>query len=156
MPDSTCRWITDFLTDRSQCVRLGKNVSDTRTISTGSPQGCVLSPLLFSLYTNCCTSSHDSVKLIKFADDTTLIGLISGGDESVYRREVDRLVSWCSSNNLVFNAQKTVEMIVDFRKVPAPQPHTLTMTGAPIITVDSFRFLGTTITQDLKPSCQRR
>ncbi len=150
VPDSTCRWITDFLTDRSQCVRLGKNVSDTRTISTGSPQGCVLSPLLFSLYTNCCTSSHDSVKLIKFADDTTLIGLISGGDESVYRREVDRLVSWCSSNNLVFNAQKTVEMIVDFRKTTAPQPPPLTMTGAPITTVDSFRFLGTTITQDLK------
>ncbi|KAK7904065.1 hypothetical protein WMY93_016672 [Mugilogobius chulae] len=68
-------------------------------------------------------------KLIKFADDTTLIGLISDGDESVYRREVDRLVcwrevdrlvSWCSSNNLELNAQKTVEMIVDFRKVTAP------------------------------------
>ncbi|KAJ0027002.1 hypothetical protein NQD34_018002 [Periophthalmus magnuspinnatus] len=42
VPDSTCRWITDFLTDRRQRVRLGKNVSDTRTISTGPPQGCVL------------------------------------------------------------------------------------------------------------------
>ncbi|KAK3573428.1 hypothetical protein QTP86_024641 [Hemibagrus guttatus] len=38
-----------------------------------SPQGCVLSPLLFSLYTNGCTSGHQSVKLLKFADDTTLI-----------------------------------------------------------------------------------
>ncbi|KAK0133040.1 hypothetical protein N1851_031599 [Merluccius polli] len=38
-----------------------------------SPQSCVLSPLLFSLYTNSCTSSHQSVKLLKFADDTTLI-----------------------------------------------------------------------------------
>src|SRR4029434_4287780 len=51
VPDSTCRWITDFLSDRRQRVRLGKHVSDSRTISTGSPQGCVLSPLLFSLYT---------------------------------------------------------------------------------------------------------
>ncbi|KAK7933319.1 hypothetical protein WMY93_004215 [Mugilogobius chulae] len=67
VPDSTCRWITDFLTDLRQTVRLGKNVSTTRTISTGSPQGCVLSPLLFSLYTN-GTSSHDSVKLIKLKD----------------------------------------------------------------------------------------
>src|SRR4029434_3108791 len=80
VPDSTCRWITDFLSDRRQHVRLGKHDSDPRTISTGSPQGCVLSPLLFSLYTNSCTSSHQSVKLLKFADDTTLIGLISGGD----------------------------------------------------------------------------
>ncbi len=42
-----------------------------------SPSGsCVLSPLLFSLYTNDCTSKDSSVKLLKFADDTTLIGLI--------------------------------------------------------------------------------
>uniref|UniRef100_A0A8C6L2R7 Reverse transcriptase domain-containing protein n=1 Tax=Nothobranchius furzeri TaxID=105023 RepID=A0A8C6L2R7_NOTFU len=107
------------------------------------------SPLLFSLYTNCCTSSHDSVKLIKFADDTTLIGLISDGDESAYRREVERLVYWCSSNNLELNAQKTVEMIVDFRKVTAPSLP-LVLTDTPVTTVDSFRFLGTTITHDLR------
>ena len=149
VPDSLCRWITHFLTDRRQFVRLGKTVSDSVSISTGSPQGCVLSPLLFSLYTNCCTSSHQSVKLMKFADDTTLIGLISNGDESVYRREVARLVSWCGHNNLQLNAQKTVEMIVDFRKVTAPLPP-LALTDSPVTTVDSFRFLGTTITRDLK------
>ncbi|KAK7891988.1 hypothetical protein WMY93_023951 [Mugilogobius chulae] len=86
--------------------------------------------LLVSLYINCCTSSHDSVKLIKFADDTTLIGLISDGDESAYRRE------------------KTVEMIVDFRSHSPLTP--LALTDSPITTVDSIRFLGTTITQDLK------
>uniref|UniRef100_A0A669CKQ3 Reverse transcriptase domain-containing protein n=1 Tax=Oreochromis niloticus TaxID=8128 RepID=A0A669CKQ3_ORENI len=149
VPDPICRWITDFLTDRKQHMRLGKKVSDSRTISTGSPQGCVLSPLLFSLYTNCCTSTHQSVKLIKFADDTTVIGLISDGDESAYRREVERLVSWCSHNNLVLNAQKTVEIIVDFRKHTAPLPPII-LTDTLITTVDSFRFLGTTITQDLK------
>ncbi|TWW62331.1 hypothetical protein D4764_04G0009780 [Takifugu flavidus] len=77
----------------------------------------VLSPLLFSLYTNCCTSSHQSVKLIKFADDTTLIGLISNGDETAYRRESQPLCP------------------------PLPSPITI---------ADSFRFLGTTITRDLK------
>ncbi len=48
-------------------------------ISTGAPQGCVLSPLLFSLYTSGCTSKDTSAKLLKFADDTTLIGLIQDG-----------------------------------------------------------------------------
>ncbi|KAK3565993.1 hypothetical protein QTP86_024210 [Hemibagrus guttatus] len=116
VPDSMCSWITDFLTDRRQFVRLGMHVSDLQHISTGSPQGCVLSPLLFSLYTNGCTSGHQSVKLLKFADDPTLIDLISDGDKSAYRGEMDCLVSWCSMNNLELNSLKTVEMIVDFTK----------------------------------------
>ncbi len=76
VPTSVCQWITSFLTDRQQVVRLGKLSSGTCTISTGAPQGCVLSPLLFSLYTNDCTAKDPSVKLLKCADDTTLIGLI--------------------------------------------------------------------------------
>ncbi|XDV47522.1 hypothetical protein PO909_017127 [Leuciscus waleckii] len=85
MPSSICQWISSFLTDRQQRVRLGKLTSRTLTISTGAPQGCVLSPLLFSLYTNDYTSKDPSVKLLKFADDTTVIGLIQNGDESAYR-----------------------------------------------------------------------
>ncbi len=65
VPTSICQWITSFLTDRQQLVRLGKFSSNTCTISTGAPQGCVLSPLLFSLYTNDCTSKDPSVKLLK-------------------------------------------------------------------------------------------
>ncbi|KAM8871902.1 uncharacterized protein ACB058_004010 [Synchiropus picturatus] len=49
-------------------------------------------------------------RILFFADDTTIIGLISDGDESAYRREVERLLSWCSHHNLELTAQKTVEM----------------------------------------------
>ncbi|KAJ8361708.1 hypothetical protein AAFF_G00430780, partial [Aldrovandia affinis] len=105
-----------------QQVRLGKHTSNTMSLSTGAPQGCVLSPLLYSLYTNDCTSKAPSVKLLKFADDTTLIGLISNSDESAYKHEVEQLVAWCSKNNLELNALKTVEMIVDFRRSPPSLP----------------------------------
>ncbi len=113
---SVCQWITSFLTDRQKLVRLGKLSSSTRTISTGAPQGCVLSPL----YTIDCTSNDASVKLLKFADDTTLIGLIQDGDKSAYRQDVKELAVWCSLNNLELNTLKTVEMIVDFRRTPPP------------------------------------
>ncbi len=46
--------------------------------------------------TNDCTSRDASVKLLKFADDTTLIGLIQDGDESANRQEVKELAVWCS------------------------------------------------------------
>ncbi len=149
VPTSICQWITSFLTDRQQLVRLGKFSSNTCTISTGAPQGCVLSPLLFSLYTNDCTSKDPSVKLLKFADDTTVIGLIQDGDESAYRQEVKELAVWCSLNNLELNTLKTVEMIVDFRRNPPALPP-LTIMNNSVNAVESFRFLGTTISQDLK------
>ena len=40
--------------------------------------------------------------------------LMTNSDDSEYRHEVNRLVSWRDSNNLLLNASKTREMIVDF------------------------------------------
>ncbi|KAK3566624.1 hypothetical protein QTP86_001658 [Hemibagrus guttatus] len=77
------------------------------------------------------------------------MGLIQDGDESAYRQEFEQLTVWCSLNNLVLNILKTVEMIVDFRRnTPALPP--LTIMNSSVTTVESFRFLGTTISQDLK------
>lgn len=61
-------------------------------VSTGAPQECVLSSLLFSFYTNNCTSGDPTVKLLKFSDDTTFIRLIQDCDESAYQGEFERLV----------------------------------------------------------------
>ena len=98
-----CYWIKGFLTERSQRVRVGAHLSSALSISTGSPQGCVLSPLFYTLYTNDCIPSHPSNTIIKFADDTTVGGLIIGGDETAYREEVQRLSTWCAEKNLILN-----------------------------------------------------
>ena len=49
---------------------------------------------------------HVSNSIIKFADDTTLVGLISYNDETVYREEVRTLGVWCQENNLSLNVKK--------------------------------------------------
>ncbi len=138
------------LSDRqAAATEAGKFSSGIHTISTGAPQGCVLSPLLFSLYTNDCKSKDPSVKLLKFADDTTLIGLIQDGDEFAYTQEVMELAVWCSLNNMELNTLKTVAMIVDFRRYPPALPP-LTIINSTVTAVESFRLLDTNISQDLK------
>ena len=62
-------WLLDFLLDRSQCVRVNGVLSSKLLSSTGSPQGCVLSSLLFILYTNSCRSTYENRHILKFADD---------------------------------------------------------------------------------------
>ncbi|KAI3351133.1 hypothetical protein L3Q82_005692 [Scortum barcoo] len=77
-----CNWLLDFLTGRPQSVRIGSLVSGRITVNTGTLQGCVHSPVLYSLFTHNCVPSHKDNTILKFADDTTVIGLISGGDET--------------------------------------------------------------------------
>ncbi|KAI3363083.1 hypothetical protein L3Q82_011536 [Scortum barcoo] len=60
--------------------------------------------------------THSSNTIIKSADDMIVISLITGDDETAYRKEVRALTSWCQDNNLHLNVSKTKELIVDFRK----------------------------------------
>ncbi|XP_064795217.1 macrophage mannose receptor 1-like [Oncorhynchus masou masou] len=52
-----------------------------------APQGCLLSPLLYSLFTHDGAAKHASNSTIKFADNTTVVGLIANNYETAYREE---------------------------------------------------------------------
>ena len=61
-------------------------------------------------------AKHDSNTVIKFADDTTVLGLITNNNETAYRVEVRNLAVWCQKKNLSLNVSKIKELIVDYRK----------------------------------------
>ncbi|KAI3361548.1 hypothetical protein L3Q82_013696, partial [Scortum barcoo] len=58
----------DSTTNRPQVVKIGDNTSSTLVLSTGTPQGCVLSPALFILFTSDCSAIHSTNTIVKFAD----------------------------------------------------------------------------------------
>ena len=46
---------------------------------------CVLSPVLFTMYTNECQINYDFIKLIKFADDSSIQGLLRNEQDEIIK-----------------------------------------------------------------------
>ncbi len=65
-----CHWILDFLTNGRQTVQIDCHASSTLVLNTGAPQGCVLSPLL---YTHDCNPRHGEITVWSLW--TTLLSL---------------------------------------------------------------------------------
>ncbi len=103
---SLCTWILDFLSNRPQKVRMGDLTSSTLILNTGTPQGYVLSPLLYSLFTNDCCPIHPTNTIVKFEDDPIIVGLISDNSETAYREEIQHFTEWCSYSNFDLNIKK--------------------------------------------------
>ena len=143
-----CNWQLDFLTEGQQSVRVGQNISSVIILSTGSPQGCVLSLLLFTLMTHDCVPRATASDIVKFANDRTLVSLIRDDCDLAYSEEVEQLVGWYSKNNLILNVDKTKEIIVDFRK-KQPSHTPLLINNTAVVVVSSTNNLGLHITDNL-------
>ena len=148
-------WITDYLTDRPQYVRLGDCRSDIVVSSTGAPQGTVLSPVLFTLYTSDFQYNSESCHVQKFADDTPIVGCVRNGQEEEYRKLIQDFVEWCNSNHLRLNTTKTKEMVVDFRR-PRPQPEPVIINGECVEQVQTYKYLGVQLDWTAGLDCQHR
>lgn len=89
--------VASFLSDKSQKVVMYSQTSTLVTTKTGAPQGCVLSPLLYTTYTDDLRSEHKNVIFFKYADNTEILELIRKGDETAYWQEVERVKSGVKS-----------------------------------------------------------
>ena len=142
-------WVLDFLTRRQQRVRSHLETSTYLEINTGAPQGCVLSALLFSIYTNDLTMNSQCCKIMKYADDMVVMGLICNNDESEYRNVVEYVNTWCIRNYLDLNVAKTKEIIYDFRKHKVA--HTPVVIKDDVVdVVTNFKYLGVSLQDDMR------
>ncbi|CAM4572459.1 unnamed protein product [Leuciscus chuanchicus] len=149
METGLIEWINSYLTERPQYVRLGNTVSDIVETSIGAPQGTVLSPFLFTLYTSDFSYRTPSCHIQKYSDDTVVAACVRGGDEEEYRRVISEFVIWSRHNGLILNTTKTKEMIVDFGRRKAHLHLPVVIEGEEIEVVQTYKYLGVHLDQKL-------
>ena len=117
------QWITDYLTNRKQCVVVGGATSEFVPVVSGVPQGSVLGPLLFLIYINGIAELPLSPgsKLVIYADDVLLYRPIrQASDFQLLQQDVDALGAY--NNYLTFNPSKCKAMVFSSRRQPVPCP----------------------------------
>ena len=114
-------WFKSYLTDRFFKVVIGKEVSDQGKMKTGVPQGSVLGPLFFTIYTAELSYllGDLGVSFHSYADDTQIYFRISDANLDPLRimSVIGRVQDWMSRRKLKLNAEKTEIMVIssDFR-----------------------------------------
>jgi hypothetical protein len=155
IPSWLLRLVHSYLTENSQSVSYGKDISSPLPCRTGVLQGGVLSPFLFTRITTTLRSSKENVKIIKYADDTAIVASIKNdGDLRAYSEEVQRIVDWSKQHDLILNPDKCQELVFSntgLRKVEMLQllNAKLTVNGFEITPVHEARYLGVIIDDKL-------
>ena len=146
------KWIGDWLSERTQAVRVGADLSEESGVGSGVPQGSVLGPLLFDIFIDDIDECAREIDLImKFADDTKGLQEIGNdADREKLQKALDNLVKWAEEWCMEFNVGKCKIMHVG-RKNPK---HKYYMYGQELKTVEEEKDIGVLVHNSLKPTKQ--
>jgi hypothetical protein len=146
-------WIKSYLTGRYQTVIIGNNSSAPTYLTSGVPQGSVLGPILFSIYTSpiAALASSFSVPQQQYADDTQLYISLSPSNFSgqIHRLEdcLTALHVWCCQNSLSLNPDKSDSTLFGTRQRSNSfsDVTTVSVAGSVVSLADHVKLLGVSL-----------
>ena len=140
--------LTQFLTARSQYVVVDGVRSERFDLVSGVPQGSVLGPLLFLLYTAELYNILEN-DLYGYADDSTLIAIVPSPSARIsvaqsLNRDLVKISEWCRLWGMRLNPGKTKAMVVSRSRTLFPVSPPLTLDGAILDESEDLVILGVT------------
>ncbi|XP_050710062.1 uncharacterized protein LOC126994834 [Eriocheir sinensis] len=139
-------WVGHYLEGRRAAVRFQGHTSAIETFENGTPQGGVLSPVLFNLLVEklAALPTSGTARVLSYADDVALV--VWGPNQVACARQLlRRLTQTCAALGLVVNRTKTKAMT--FRHGHLPEPFDLE--GTPVPWVHTYKYLGVTVDSSL-------
>ena len=168
MDSQSVAWMSSYLSHRSQAVLVDGALSPPLNVTCGVPQGSILGPLLYILYTNEIPDLvHDHLVTFKhpaphcpscgstvcYVDDSTY----SHGEEDPatlsqkLTDQYEKIEDYMASNRLVINADKTHLVVMGTKKTAAKRNEVFVEAGGYIISPsETEKLLGGVISQDMK------
>jgi hypothetical protein len=136
----------EFLSGRKQKVVVDGSSSGAVDVVSGVPQGSVLGPLLFILYT---AEMFDIVEnhLVGYADDSTLLAVVRRPAdralvEASLLRDLRAIQCWCSDWGMMLNPKKTKSLVVSRSRTSMPPHSPLVFDGVVVEEVSVLKILG--------------
>ena len=107
--NTTIGWIRDFLHNRRQRVKLNGTFSDWVPCLSGVPQGSVLGPLLFVIFTDDLPDIVLNAKIKMYADDVKLyLPVCDITSHALLQDDLNRISVWASTWQLKLNEKKCI------------------------------------------------
>lgn len=155
---------SDYLRNRSQCVRVGDHYSDYLPIKYGVPQGSIIGPTLFLCFINdICQLKINNCRIASYADDTTLTFYADSWEElhSLAQSGFDIINKWLTNNCLTLNTDKTKYIVFTINNAALPlslplkshrcQNPTTAICDCPVITsTQDIKYLGVILDNNLR------
>ena len=146
---NTLRWIDAFLCERRQRVVFNGAKSEWIPVNSGVPQGTVLGPTLFNIFINDITNNINS-EIRLFADDCVCYRQIRHKeDHNILGRDIEQLGNWAKRWNMRFEPTKSKIMHIT-RKTRHKAHHLYSLQNTAIESVTHTKYLGVTVTNDLR------
>ena len=146
VPPILTQWVTAFLTDRQQRVKIGPTTSTWLHINGGVPQGTKLGPLLFLVMINDLRPTNSTTK---FIDDTTLHEVKPIIGPGQLQKSIDTVIEWSQANDMNLNPTKTKQLSINFSHQKQASQN-LHISNQPIEKCNVVKLLGVLIQNDLK------
>ncbi|KAK9869117.1 hypothetical protein WA026_002875 [Henosepilachna vigintioctopunctata] len=147
-PNAMVELIASYQQRRLFRVRVGISHSTERMMEAGLPQGSVLSPILYSLFTRDVPKTQGT-NLALFADDTAIFAR-ANQPNTVTRRlkqAIDNLQEWLATWRITVNPEKSKALFLSKRKHRPDEE--IQLNGTPIPWTDKAKYLGVIIDRRL-------
>lgn len=104
---SLYRWLSSYISNRSQIVVIAGFKSDSVAVTSGVPQGSLLGPLLFNIYINDVGNCFLNSQTILYADDMKIFSPINSIEDcQKLQDDLQRLNTYCIAHCLEINISK--------------------------------------------------